>query len=243
MKRAMIFGLILSVLIPASGYAGVTRKVVERSSPLSSGESTILGNPRTVVYIDDQGKEIAKETCDETGRVVKTIGNIPDGIVKEYFESGALLAEYNYKGGKLEGTSKGYYEKGTLRGEWNYKNGKLDGLMKYFYGNGNLNYETNYKDDKRNGISKHYDETGKLIYEFNFKDDEYDGITKSYYENGKLSGEYNYKDGKREGVSKVYHKSGKLKSIETYEKGKMIDKQEYDDKGNLISGTDHSGDE
>jgi len=240
MKRVIIFWLILSVLIPAVVFAGVTRKVIERSSPLSSGESTLLGNPRTIVYTDSQGKEIARETCDETGKVIKTNGKIPDGIVKEYFESGAPLAEYNYKGGKLEGTSKGYYENGTLRGEWNYKNGKLDGKMKYYYGNGNLNYETNYKDDKKNGVSKHYDETGKLNYEFNFKDDKYDGVTKSYYESGELSGEYNYKDGKREGVSKAYYKSGKLKSVETYENGQKINKHLHDDKG-LTPGIDHSG--
>lgn len=242
MKRVIIFWLILIVLIPAVVFAGVTRKVVERASPLSSGESTLLGNPRTIAYTDSQGKEIARETCDETGKVVNTIGKIPDGIVKEYFENGAPLAEYNYKGGKLEGMSKGYYENGALRGEWNYKNGKLDGKMKYYYGNGNLNYETHYKDDKKNGVSKHYDETGKLNYEFNFKDDKYDGVIKSYYESGELSGEHNYKDGKREGVSKAYHKSGKLKSVETYENGQKINKPSHDDKG-LTSGIDHSGGE
>ena len=147
MKRTKIFLLLLIVLIPALSFAGVTRKVVERYPPLSSDKSAspdktaLPGNPKTVVYSDSKGKEIARELCDETGAIVKTSGKIPDGTVKEYFENGAVLADYNYKDGKLEGKSKGYYPNGTLRGEWNYKNGKLEGVIKAYYQSGKLNYE------------------------------------------------------------------------------------------------------
>jgi len=243
MRRIIICLLILIVSIPAIVFAEVTRKVVDKYPSLSSGGTELPGNPKTIVYLDSKGKEVAREMCDETGKVIKTIGKIPDGIVKEYFESGSLLAEYNYKGGKLEGKSKGFYENGAFRGEWNYQNGKLEGINKVYYGNGKLNYELNYKNDKRDGISKYYDENENLIYEWSYKEDKLEGISKGYYESGKLNKEYNYKDGKREGTSKEYYQSGKLRSIETYKNGQKINKKEYDDKGNLISGKDYSVEE
>lgn len=239
MKRIIMF-LLIVVLIPATAFAEATKKIVERYPSLSPGGTELPGSPKTVVYLNDKGEEIAREIYKKDGTVIETIGKIPDGVVKEYFDNGALLAEYNYQGGVLEGKSKGYYSNGAFRGEWNYKNGKLEGKMKYFYENGNLNYETNYKNDKKNGISKHYHGNGKLLYEFNFKEDKFDGVTKGYYESGKLNKEYNYKAGKREGISKDYYESGKLQLIENYNNGQKINREEYDQKGNLISGKDHS---
>jgi antitoxin component YwqK of YwqJK toxin-antitoxin module len=47
-----------------------------------------------------------------------------DGMTKVYYESGKLMAEKNYKDGKLEGISKQYYESGKLMAVENYKGGK-----------------------------------------------------------------------------------------------------------------------
>lgn len=230
--------LLVLLLIPSVVLSETTRKVVEKYPPLNP-ESTLTPNPKTTVYLDSKGNEIAKELCDETGKAIETFGKIPDGMVKEYFESGALLAEYNYKGGKLEGTSKGYYENGAFRGEWNYKKGKLDGKIKVYHVNGKLHYELNYKNGKRDGISKYYNEDGILMYEWSHKDDKLEGTNKGYYENGKLSKEYNYKDDEREGVSKEYHRSGELKSEKTYKNGQLISQKEYVNKDNSVSEKAH----
>lgn len=240
MTRISMYLLTLLVLFPAIIFAEVTKKVVEKYPSLSSGETTIPGNPKTIVYLNSKGKEVARELCDETGKVTKTIGTIPDGVIKEYYEDGALLAAYNYRGGKLEGTSKGYFRNGTLRGEWTYKNGKLEGKIMTYYTNGILNLELTYKNDVRDGISKFYNKDGKLSYEWRHKVGELEGVSKGYYESGALRVEYNYQDGKRHGISKTYHKNGELQLIEIYENGKISNKTEYDSKGNLISGPDQS---
>lgn len=239
MKSIKMISLLI-FLIPAISFAGVTKKVVERYPPLSSGTTALPGNPRIIVYTDSKGKEIARELCDETGKIVKTTGTIPDGIVKEYYKNGALLADYYYKGSKLEGTSKGYFQDGTLRGEWNYKNGKLDGTLKNYYPNGKIQVEIEYKNDKRDGVTKTYNENGNLTYEFSYKDDEKEGISKSYYANGKIEKEYNYKDGERDGLSKTYYENGKLKSLETYKNGQIVSKMVYDLNGNPISAKGYS---
>jgi len=221
MKR-LITLLVLLALIPRPVFADVIRKIVERSSAQSSGGAELPGNPKTIVYLNSEGKELARELCDAKGNVIHTTGTIPDGTVKEYFENGALLAEYNYKDGKLEGTSKGYYQNGAFRGEWNYKNGKLEGKIKVFHENGKLNYEFNYKNDKRDGVSNYYDKNGKLLYEWNYREDKLEGMSKGYYENGQVKAEYNYKDDKRNGISKTYDEKGKLLSVENYKNGRKF---------------------
>src|SRR3989339_141547 len=93
----------------------------------------------------NKGQEIAKDTFNEQRNRVFT-GNVPDGIVKEYYKSGKLLLEFNFKDNKMNGLYKSYYEDGVL---WQ---------------------EKNYKDGKENGISRSYNEEGKLKEEWNNTD-------------------------------------------------------------------------
>jgi hypothetical protein len=132
----MILALTVMIIIPGLALAGITKKVVERHPDISSGETVLPGAPKTVIYADKNGKEVAKELYDDQGSILETIGAIPDGIVNEYYDTGSLLAVYTYKNGKLEGVSKGYFVNGALRGEWNYKNGLLNGIVKEYYENG-----------------------------------------------------------------------------------------------------------
>ena len=232
MKKAVI--LLLLVLIPAIVFAEITKKIVDRYPEITTGEVTLPGAPKTVLYLNSAGKEVAKEVCDETGTVVETTGKIPDGIVKEYFGSGKLLAEYNYKSGKLEGVSRGYYESGAFRGEWNYKAGELEGIVKVYYENGNLNYEMHYKNGELHGTGKYYRENGKLHFAWNFKDGKKEGISTTFYEDGKIKGEINYKDDKKDGLSRGYYEDGKIQYEMTYKNGEKINEKKYDRKGILV---------
>jgi len=46
-----------------------------------------------------------------------------DGVIKEYYESGKLKSEANYKNGKKDGIEKLYYDSGQLMSERNFKGG------------------------------------------------------------------------------------------------------------------------
>lgn len=198
MKRIMIVFLILAVVIPAVVFAEVTTKEVKNTDGILTR------------YFHSNGKEIAKQIQDKDGNVIKTTGKIPNGVVKEYYESGKLKAENNYKDGKLVGTSKFYFESGQLREEMNYKNGKLDGRYRNYYTTGSLGGEWYYKNGKR------------------------EGVTMLYWENGKTKSERNFKDGKLEGVSTRYYNSGTLRSIEHYKNGRRIKLKAYNKKGEII---------
>jgi len=56
-------------------------------------------------------------------KVVHIARNIPDGIVKEYYPSGELMAEINYRNNKEHGLAKSYYKSDALQTESNSTNG------------------------------------------------------------------------------------------------------------------------
>ncbi len=86
------------------------------------GVSSSAGTEEMAFYRGD--KEIARKIRGKNGEI-KTSGKVPDGIVKRYYKSGALLEEKDYKEGKAEGMSRVYFEDGTLSAENNFKNDKI----------------------------------------------------------------------------------------------------------------------
>ena len=117
--------------------------------------------------------------------------------------------------------------------------GKIpDGTVKGYDESGKLEHECNYKDNKLEGLVRVYYESGKIMMEWNYKDNKLNGITRWYYENGGLMRQFNYKDGKREGISKKYYENGGIWSTYTYRNGKLVNRKDYDERGNLMSDQD-----
>ena len=141
--------LVIFLLSTAIVYAEVTRKHTVNKE----------GFVEYVYY--SEGKEVARQTLDESGNIIKTIGKIPDGVVKEYYKGGNLKGEGIFKDGKIEGIARQYYESGKLKAEWNFKNGTLDGITKKYYESGGIRYEDTYKNGQKMD-RKAYDEQGKL---------------------------------------------------------------------------------
>jgi len=181
----------------------------------TSGEVTVkrVANPNeTITNIFYRGGlEIAQHIRDKNDVIIETTGTIPDGIVRAYYQSGALMEEVHYLNGLREGMSTWYYETGTVKGERTYKGDKLDGIIKWYYTTGSLGTEFNYKN-------------GKL-----------EGLTKLYWENGNLKAEDYYENGRREGRKTLYYNSGELRFIYTYKNGRKINRKEYSTSGNLIA--------
>ena len=116
------------------------------------------GKPREVNITDTEIREGITYVKGETKAFT--------GIIKLYYDNGALKKDIPYKDGKENGIGKGYYPNGNLESEGNFKDGKLEGLFKGYYENGNIRMEINYKNDKREGLFKEYYENGDLIGEY-----------------------------------------------------------------------------
>lgn len=168
---------------------------------------------KTTIEFFENNKLIAKQIF-YVDELESEEGKIPDGIVNEFYESGELKQEENYRNNRLDGLQKSYYENGNLSSEGMMKNGKIVGQTKQYYENGQLWGELNWKDGKLTGISKGYYESGELHKETHHSDDSYvPKLGKEYYKDGKLKHEFetNIIEGeKRFSIDRDYDKNGKL---------------------------------
>jgi antitoxin component YwqK of YwqJK toxin-antitoxin module len=212
MKTNRLGSLLTLLLIASSCMTGCGKIATQEER---NGELTVkrVQNPdQTITKIFYRGgSEVAQQTRGNNDVILETTGTIPDGIVREYYQSGALMEEAPYLNGKREGMSTWYYETGIVKGKRLYKAGKLDGIIKWYYTTGSLGTEFNYKN-------------GKL-----------EGLTKLYWENGNLKAEDYYENGRREGRKTLYYNSGELRFVYTYKNGRKISRKEYSTTGNLIA--------
>ncbi len=193
---------ILLVLISTGAFAEVN--VVAVRNP---------DNTMTYIFYSEE-KEVARQVQDSQGKVKELTGKIPDGIVKQYLDTGELVFEWNYKKGKLEGISKEYRISGELLEEMLYKN------------------------NERNGLSKKYYQSGKLLAERHFKNGKLEGVTKMFYEGGRLFAELQHKNGQLDGENKMYYEDGQIKLIEIYSNNKKIRVKSFDPQGKVLGDQD-----
>jgi len=90
---------------------------------------------------------------------------IPDGSMKEYFENGNLRIEYNYKNGNQHGINNQYYEDGSNDIIDNFKDGKRHGIREQYYPSGNLETRTTFVDGLMEGVHMHLTEDREIIEE------------------------------------------------------------------------------
>ena len=153
-----------------------------------------------------------------------------DGPFKDYYDSGELYTEGQYKNQKRVGEWKRYYKNGQISRLFGYNKGKLneeeisyykDGIVSNktekvgddyinygYYKSGKLRYERK----KNSGYYKSFYESGALKIEANYLKNELVGLWKKHYENGQLEWLVNYEDGHREGVYKSFYDNGDLKT-------------------------------
>jgi CheY-like chemotaxis protein len=83
------------------------------------------------------------------------------GLVRDYYQTGKLMAELSYRRGKLNGVSKVYRKWGTLLAEISFRNGVAHGRSRWF----NVKGRIRKVEDWENGeylTSRFYDNTGKV---------------------------------------------------------------------------------
>lgn len=86
----------------------------------------------------------------------------------DYYESGKIKYEGNWKNGKKTGKWMSFYESGLPWSETRFIEGKREGNTASWYENGKKRFEGQYKNDKRHGKWSFWDEEGNLIKEEEF---------------------------------------------------------------------------
>ena len=212
MKKNRIGPLITILLVASSCMLGCEKIPTKGDRNDEVTVKKVANQNQTITNIFYRGgKQIAQQTLGKDDGIIETTGTIPDGIVRAYYQSGALMEETHYLNGMRDGMSTWYYETGIVKGKRTYKAGKLDGIIKWYYTTGSLGTEFNYKN-------------GKL-----------EGLTKLYWENGNVKAEDYYENGRREGRKTIYYNSGELRFVYTYKNGRKINRQEYSKTGYLLA--------
>lgn len=82
-------------------------------------------------------------------------------IIKEYYETGELMAEFRYRNEKLDGVCKVYRKWGTTLAEIYYKDGMIDDSINWFNADGQVRIKDQYKDNERTR-RRIYENDGKI---------------------------------------------------------------------------------
>lgn len=151
--------------------------------------------------------------------LLESQGQIPDGMVKEYYSSGKVHYERTFKNGKRDGFVREFSENGNLMLEVPYLDGKEDGTAKEYYKNGKIHYERSFKNGKRNGLTKVFFENGVVRLEAPYIDGKEEGIHKQYYPNGVLEQTFTFKDGRVNGMVAKYNEDGTFDHESFWENG------------------------
>jgi len=165
---------------------------------------------------------------------VKTVasynGDVPQGVRREFDESGKITAGYIFHKGNIvgegiideegikDGPWKEYYDDGTLRSVGTYDKGNRVGDWKFYYENGKI------------------EEQGKYS-----KKGNPDGTWRWYYDDGTLRREESYIAGLEDGEYTEFDEKGKLivkgSYVEGLEEGEwMYDFGDYKEQGSYKSG-------
>ncbi|OGX34607.1 MAG: hypothetical protein A3C36_02265 [Omnitrophica WOR_2 bacterium RIFCSPHIGHO2_02_FULL_52_10] len=250
MTRHIIIAIILALFVLPTAWAQVPEKEYYSDGVLKVDWYSEFGD----------GKLSRKEYYPSgslKSAVVYVNGKI-DGNYKEYGEDGKVLVELGYKLGVENGAFREYAPGGTVLKEGNYANGKLSGPQKAYDENGNPFQEITYADGKKHGTAKIFFPNGKVKEESTYVNGELHGIVMFYKDNGSLKAESRYQRGLRQGEAAEYYPNGNLKAkmnfvddaidgefVEFYENqelkkrnlivnGEVIEREEYDEQGQLI---------
>jgi uncharacterized protein len=161
----------------------------------------------------------------ESAKIFRNGSIIGDGIVdekgfkqgnwKEYYETGELKAEGNYKNNEKTGLWKWYYVNGKLDQIGSFGQGEMpEGDWKWYYENGRILMEEGFSAGKPEGTYKEYNDSGIVIVKGQYQDGLEEG-TWTYYINGTTQ-EGKYKEGMKDGLWKFYYPNGKLYSEGKY---------------------------
>jgi len=172
-------------------------------------EYSMEGNV-TGAKIFSKGKVIGEGIVDAEGR--------RQGPWKEFYDTGELRSEGNYKNGLREGDWIFYYRDGKEEQRGGYYKGKPEGDWKWTYNNGQTWREESFIEGYEEGLAVEYNDTGKVVSKGNYLSGEREGDW--IIDLGDHREEGKYVAGQKQGMWKAYFPSGKVKFEGKYEQGR-----------------------
>lgn len=205
----------------ASPAAPAVTPAPSKATPIYPG--TVLKSGKGVRAFYLNGKQIAEETLSDHGSSVEILGQIPDGIVKEFTENGQLKTEAHYSGNKLNGELVCYDDKGQILSKETYQHGVLNGPAVYnsYTRQGLLHTECSYTHAQLDGPLTVTQQDKTVRERAQYTKGRLTGPHHTYYSNGTPEIQETWADGKLAGERKLFFPTGQLWFLETYENGRL----------------------
>ena len=222
MLAGILAGVFLSCFF-SSAYAQEVIRTTRYFCAYACNADTNEGDRYEYKFLQ-AGKQIAYQLAGPGGFVIlKEEGSVPDGAVREYYPSGQVRWDLNYKNNRLNGLCKMYGEKGERILEFQCRDGIPFGTRKQYYPSGALLRETFEKVGPGEVRERTYYESGAVKTEsFNMEGLPEGFGVKDYYEDGTLRYTGYYYPKKAGSVIKHYDPNGKLKQEIRYEQGREV---------------------
>ncbi len=198
-----------------------TETTKRKPAPVYPG--TVLKSTKDSRTFYVNGKQIAEETLSDKGVGVELLGQIPDGVVKEFTESGQLKTEAHYTGNKLNGELVCYDENNRVLSKESYQQGVLNGPAVYnsYNRDGVLHTECSYLNAQLDGPLTITQQDGQVRERALYAKGRLTGEHITYYPNGTVEMQEKLVDGKLTGERKLFFPTSELWYLETYENGRL----------------------
>ncbi len=209
----------------------------------------ISGNVINAYIYNDNGEKISEGVVDKEGN--KT------GYWKNFYPTGELKSEGEYRNNTQQGKWVFYYKNGEIEQTGEFENGRLNGKWVWYYESGQVKREEEYYNGREEGMFVEYDVTGEVITKGEYFDGEKegewyynvgdeieigsyigglkDGKWKHYYPGNILKFEGEYIQGNPDGKHRYFYDNGVLKEEQFFTMGiKEKNWKKYDRYGNLL---------
>lgn len=176
-------------------------------------------------------------------------GELVGGYVT-YYPNGKIEKQVAQDGqGRQDGVTSLYRADGSLESRGNWRHGLPEGTHQQYHATGKLREASVYREGKRvDGPVQTFDANGKLSTSFVLRDGRMEGELLAYFPDGKVAGRTQVSKGKFNGSSAEYYPDGAVRAsmtlvndlpvgeaLEFYPDGKVQSRQQYGDKGGLLS--------
>ena len=176
-------------------------------------------------------------------------GELVGGYVSYYPDGKIEKQVAQDKQGRQDGVTSLYRADGSLESRGNWRHGLPEGTHQQYHATGKLREASVYREGKRvDGPVQTFDANGKLSTSFVLRDGRMEGELLAYFPDGKVAGRTQVSKGKFNGSSAEYYPDGAVRAsmtlvndlpvgeaLELYPDGKVQSRQQYGDKGGLLS--------
>lgn len=159
-----------------------------------------------------------------------------DGVTSQYFADGTLEKRGNWRHGLPEGEHQLYHATGKLRETSSYRDGKqLDGPKQISAENGKPSTSYVLRGGKIEGEMLTYFPDGSISSRSAMKEGKYNGLTTNYYPDGAVRGTMTLRNDLPTGEALEFYPDGKVRSRQQYaDKGGLLSIQRYSPQGVLV---------